>query len=93
VSLAEPVSKHVPRYVVAKAPRVGGPPIPDDEHPLVVREQDILAPFVIRAYLAEYRTRAVPAPDPAVIVELTEHLRHVIEWQANHPQLVKWADR
>lgn len=82
-----------PRYVVQKAPDVGGDPIPEDEYPLVIRVQDKLAPQVLDFYMREYCGYALPAPDPGVIAELTEHQRHVHDWQAAHPDKVKWADR
>jgi hypothetical protein len=82
---------HEPRFAVAKSPGVGGPPIPDDEHPFVIREQDFLAPFIIKDYLDRYR--ALAEPDPAVIADVEAHLEHTLAWQKNNLSKVKVADR
>jgi hypothetical protein len=81
-----------PRYVVVKAPGVGGHgPIPEDEPCIVIRAQDRLACSVLSFYLSEYQDRAVV--DDAVISELEAHREAVLAWQVAHPDKVKWADR
>lgn len=79
----------VARYIVKKAPHVGGNPIPEDEPCLVVRAQDKLAVDVLRYYIDEYNEEI--DADPKVIEELEEHLNHLILWQMSHP--TKIADR
>jgi hypothetical protein len=82
---------HEPRFTVAKSPGIGGPPIPEDEHPFVIREQDFLAPFIIKDYLDRYR--ALAKPDPAVIADVEAHLEHCLAWQGANLSKVKVADR
>lgn len=78
------------RYVVHKAPHVGGPPIPEGEPCLVIRAQDRLAGWAIRSYIERY-LEACPDPDNAVIADLVEHRLLIDVWQLDHP--VKWPDR
>ena len=81
------------RYVVQKAPGVGGNPIPEDEPCIVIRAQDKLALSTIDHYLALWRALSSVAPgfDPQVLDELEQHRDAIEEWQREHP--VKFADR
>ena len=86
-----------PRYLVQKAPGIGGPPIPEDEPCLVIRGQDILAPEILFDYIQKYekeygKDRTAPRARP-VSVECLPHLAVLIEWQGDHPDKVKMADR
>lgn len=84
-------SEWKPRYLVQKAPGVGGDPIPEDEPCLVIRAQDIMALATLRTYIEYY---SIGRPwDYAVVVDLEAHLQALIDWQADHPDKVKWADR
>ena len=80
-----------PRYLVQKAPGIGGPPIPEDEPCLVIRGQDILAPEILFDYIQKYEKEH--GKDRAVSVECLRHLAVLIEWQGDHPDKVKVADR
>ena len=82
------------RYVVQKAPGVGGTPIAEDEPCIVIRAQDKLALASIDYYLTLYATitEAVGSPSaPDVIAELYQHRHAIEEWQRTHP--TKLADR
>lgn len=80
------------RYVVQKAPGIGGDPIPEDEPCIVVRAQDQLALGVIDYYLAIYRAiLAHGAGDQQVLDELEQHRDAIEEWQVEHR--TKLADR
>ena len=83
------------RYVVQKAPGVGGNPIPEDEPCIEIRAQDKLALGVIDHYLAIYRAicshSAIPGAGSEVIEELEQHREAIEEWQREHP--TKFADR
>ena len=81
-----------PRYLVQKAPGVGGKPIPEDEPCLVIRGQDLQAVAMLKTYIAFYQTLGYAA-DPKVIADLEEHLDALIEWQGDHAVDCKWADR
>ena len=77
------------RYVVQKAPHVGGAPIPEDEPCIVIRGQDVLALAMMDYYLDTYCNH--PDADPTVLVELASHRDAIEAWQEQHPP--KWADR
>ena len=83
------------RYVVQKAPGIGGDPIPADEPCIVIRAQDKLALSVIDQYLALYRAicaySVIPGAGSLVIEELEQHRAAIEEWQRDHP--TKFADR
>jgi hypothetical protein len=82
-----------PRYLVRKAPGVGGNPIPHDEPVIVIRGQDALAVLMldlyVLLYMDTYRTRA----DRDVINELAQHRAHLVDWQHANVDKVKRADR
>ncbi len=78
-----------PRYIVSKAPSVGGRPIPADEPCLVIRGQDRLAGEVMSFYIAEYEQ--LEGADPAVVDDLIRHADRLAEWQREHG--TKTADR
>lgn len=82
-----------PRYVVSKAEGIGGSPIGEDEPCLVIRGQDRLAPFMIQAYIDHYKAMRGQVADPQVEVDLAEHKRELMAWQARNYEKVKWADR
>ena len=77
------------RYVVQKAPGIGGPPIPADEPCLVIRAQDILALSVMHHYLTKFV--GLTGADSRVMAELMSHRDAITEWQAEHG--AKVADR
>ena len=83
------------RYVIQKAPGIGGDPIPEDEPCIVVRAQDRLALSVIDYYLAAYRgleaTLGLGPTAGEVLEELEQHRNAIEAWQRNHP--TKYADR
>ena len=80
------------RYVVQKAPGIGGNPIPEDEPCIVVRAQDQLAIAVIDHYLAIYRAILTHGGgDQRVLDELELHRDAIEVWQRHHP--TKIADR
>ena len=80
-----------PRYIVDKAPGVGGHPIPPDEPCLVVRGQDRLAVNVLVHYITEYVQ--LPEADPAVVADLGAHLQALAQWQKENVHKIKMADR
>lgn len=80
-----------PRYLVRKAPGVGGDPIPDDEPVLVIRAQDRMAIEMMQTYIERYQRDS--DHDPAVVRDLESHKRRLIGWQSAHPEKVKKADR
>lgn len=63
--------------------------IPDDEPVLVIRGQDVLAQFILNAYILKYQDLA--DYDPRVIDELRIHQMALTEWQLKNR--VKVADR
>jgi len=79
------------RYLVRKAPGIGGSPIGDDEPCIVIRGQDIFAPEMLFDYIQKYEKER--GKDRAVSGELLRHLAILIEWQGDHPDRVKLADR
>lgn len=80
-----------PRYIVTKAPHVGGASIPDDEPCLVIRGQDELALKVLDYYMNTYLGSEFF--DRKVYEELADH-RHVLaEWRRTHRDKIKTADR
>jgi hypothetical protein len=78
------------RYLVQKAEGVTGNPIPEDEPCIVIRGQDRLALTMLDSYITYY-SKYCPAPDKAVVAELWDHRRTLVEWQTEHRP--KWADR
>jgi hypothetical protein len=80
------------RYIVQKAPGVGGDPIPDDEPCLVVRGQDVLAVDMLTTYIARYNSLGHDA-DPEVLEEMMRNREQLIQWQKDNPEKVKVADR
>lgn len=80
-----------PRYIVTKAPGVGGDPIPEDEPVLVIRAQDVISEPMLQKYIREYAD--LRNPDPQVTAELQEHLTALVRWQDRHPERMKVADR
>lgn len=80
-----------PRYIVTKAPGIGGDPIPPDEPCLIVRGQDTLALPMMTMYRKLYE--AIPTHDFDVANELRRHWSVLLKWQAEHPDRVKVADR
>jgi hypothetical protein len=77
------------RYRVSKNYGIGGPPIENDEPILVVRAQDVLAPFIMLTYITKYKE--LVGFNNEIVTELQEHLGEIIKWQLDHP--VKVADR
>jgi hypothetical protein len=94
------MSERRARYIVSKAPHVGGPPIPGDEPALVVRGHDHLCLPTIDFYIDQY-TKHLRKLDPGtaalaaheVLDELILHRRDILAFQARPGQLIKWADR
>ncbi len=85
-----------PRYLVSKAPGVGGDPIPESEPCIVVRAQDKLALLMIDQYLLLYETmfeHGGTGADWRVIEELRDHRKEVERWQKDNHERVKMADR
>jgi hypothetical protein len=80
---------HQARYVVTKAPGVGGDPIPPDEPCLVIRANDILAREMIAVYVIKYRD--YPEAQQKVLDELVEHYLAICSWQKEHQTRI--ADR
>jgi hypothetical protein len=82
------------RYIVQKAPGVGGEPIPEDEPCVVIRGQDILAPVMLKIYQDLYLSLApYGAVDGRVIDDVDNHGDRLRDWQMEHPGKIKWADR
>jgi hypothetical protein len=79
------------RYIVEKNDGIPGAPIPEDEPCLVIRGQDIMAPFILQHYIDNYSQFA--EADDDVIADLREHLGILLEWQMNNAESVKLADR
>jgi hypothetical protein len=79
------------RYIVEKNNHVPGAPIPEDEPCLVIRGQDLLAPFMLQQYIDNYSQ--FTEADDAVIADLREHLGILLEWQMDNGDKVKLADR
>jgi hypothetical protein len=79
------------RYVVQKAPGIGGSPIPPDEPCLVIRGQDSLAMLMMAYYREMYEE--LPDANDAVIVELAKHQLALRDWQEANPGKIKVADR
>lgn len=79
------------RYIVEKNDGIPGAPIPEDEPCLVIRGQDLLAPFMLQQYIDNYNQ--FTEADNAVITDLREHLAILLEWQMNNADKVKLADR
>lgn len=71
-----------PRYIVTKAPGVGGLPIPDDEPVLVIRAQDVLALPMINIYMAFYAE--LDGADLGILIDLGIHKATLLEWQNEH---------
>jgi hypothetical protein len=78
-----------PRYVIQKAPGIGGSPIAEDEPCLIIRGQDILAIPMMNEYIRRYGE--FQDADIEVWAELFEHRRALILWQQTHGKKV--ADR
>jgi hypothetical protein len=88
--------KWMPRYLVTKAPGVGGEPIPADEPVLVIRAQDELSLLMLDQYLLLYRTfyeHFGTGADWRVIEDLQAHRDELERWQSDNPDSVKKADR
>jgi hypothetical protein len=77
------------RYKVTKNYGIDGPPIDNNEPVLVIRAQDVLAPFIMLTYIEKYKE--LQGYDDLVVKELREHLSEIIKWQLYNP--VKVADR
>lgn len=79
------------RYIVEKNDGVPGAPIPHDEPCIVIRGQDLLAPFILQQYIDNYVQFA--DADEEVISDMRDHLAILLEWQMNNADKVKLADR
>lgn len=80
-----------PRYLVTKAPGVGGEPIPHDEPVLVIRAQDKMAEEMLEAYIDSYRE--FDDYSDAVVEDLEAHLRELRRWQEANRERIKMAGR
>lgn len=78
------------KYIVEKNDTTPGAPIPEDEPCLVIRGQDLMAPFVLQHYIDNYSE--FEEADEEVIANLREHLAVLLEWQMNNAGSVKLAD-
>lgn len=81
-----------PRYIVTKAPGVGGSSIPKDEPVLVIRAQDMLSLKVMDFYMDTY-IEQVPNPSGLVIKELRDHRKVLKAWRTQNFAKLKFADR
>lgn len=79
------------RYIVEKNDGVPGAPIPHDEPCLVIRGQDLLAPFMLQQYIDNYEQ--FYDADIEVVTDLREHLAILLQWQMDNAEKVKLADR
>lgn len=80
-----------PRYLVRKAPGVGGPPIPEDEPVVVIRAQDKLALALFEMYQTWYEDD--PDADLLVITDLDAHKDELVRWRHENAHKIKTADR
>lgn len=78
------------RFIVQKAPHVGGEPIPEDEPCIVIRAQDVLAPLFMHNYILKY-SELEDASQP-VIDRCNEHLHALLRWQMENGDKLKVAD-
>lgn len=78
------------RYIVSKAPGIGGPAIPEDEPCLVVRAQDVLAPAILKNYIRLANDLGVSED---VLTELDNHLDTLYKWRDENRFKLKLADR
>lgn len=82
-----------PRYVVRKAPGVGGEPIGEDEPVLVIRAQDPLAGEMLMHYFKLYVDEFGFDCDPGVLIDMAAHLQELQRWQQANSDKLKMADR
>lgn len=78
------------RYEVFKSAGVPGDQIPEDEPCLVIRGQDLLAPFMLQQYIDNYEQ--FEDADEEVIIDMREHLAILLEWQMDNADKIKLAD-
>lgn len=82
-----------PRYLVKKAPGVGGNPIPHFEPVVVVRGQDSLALDVLDFYALRYAEVYGDKADQRVLTDLVALREQLESFRTEHPERIKRADR